>query len=125
MDNISFIAKHMESGDIHLVCISLLLNNLLIWTSFQIALRLTKVIERVGGSSEEHKEVQDALLDFFASYLKSILSNVTVNLPEIDDANDEILRIKIPQYCGEFNLSSKVLTGMLTLLCETPVNMVG
>uniref|UniRef100_A0A914Y089 Uncharacterized protein n=1 Tax=Panagrolaimus superbus TaxID=310955 RepID=A0A914Y089_9BILA len=104
MDNISFIAKHMKSGDIHL-----------------IALRLTKIVERVGGKSEDHKKVHHALLEFFASYLKSLLSHTAAaEIPkEENDSINEILAVKIPKHSEQFNISSKVLTGMMTLLCES------
>uniref|UniRef100_A0AC34FBA0 Uncharacterized protein n=1 Tax=Panagrolaimus sp. ES5 TaxID=591445 RepID=A0AC34FBA0_9BILA len=104
MDNISFIAKHMKSGDIHL-----------------IAYRLTKIVERVGGKSEDHKQVHHALLEFFASYLKSLLSQTTTTeIPNDEsDAINEILTVKIPKHSEQFNISSKVLTGMMTLLCES------
>uniref|UniRef100_A0A7E4URZ4 DUF3677 domain-containing protein n=1 Tax=Panagrellus redivivus TaxID=6233 RepID=A0A7E4URZ4_PANRE len=102
MGNISFIAKHMKSGDVHL-----------------IALNLTKIVERVGGASEAHLNVHHALLRFFSAYLRSLASgDATIDVDNEKADFGEIYNVYIPQLSKTVSISSKVLDGMMTLLCE-------
>ena len=84
-----------------------------------VAMRLTMIIERAGsGDSVAHRNVQNSLLEFFVNYLTAASEGEKPSFGSTDFDYGEPLKVKIPKFAKEFVISSKVLTGMMTLLCE-------
>jgi len=84
-----------------------------------VAMRLTMIIERAGsGDSVAHRNVQNSLLEFFVNYLTAASEGEKPPFGSTDFDYGEPLKVKIPKFAKEFVISSKVLTGMMTLLCE-------